>query len=374
MISSEKIQALVDMKSQTDLIASLYLRLWPDSRIHKNKLKDLIREKREKPPAEGLSKDETRSLENEFEELKKFVETLRQSSYHGLVVFSSRALGIWEEFFLPCPIRDLLVLDYSAYIRPLATILNEYRRICTLLIDRTRARIFEAYMGEIEEQSEIYDEVPPKVREAGWYGLSEKRIRRHIDHHFYRHLKAVAERTLFHFRQRQFDWLLLGGHPEIISEMEKILHPYLRQRLKRTFRAEVTLPVQEVLSKTLEIEKEIKREEDRALVSRLADSLGTVGLGVSGVHETLSSLYEGRVHTLLVKEGFAQGGALCAKCGFMGLNVGPCPICKESMIHVPDIVEEAVASAIDQNCEVLHVAPECGLEKLGSIGAFLRYK
>jgi stalled ribosome rescue protein Dom34 len=44
------------------------------------------------------------------------------------------------------------------------------------------------------------------------------------------------------------------------------------------------------------------------------------------------------------------------------------------MKAVPDIVDEAVAAAIDQNCEVFHIAPGCGLKELGGIGALLRYK
>jgi peptide chain release factor subunit 1 len=374
MISSKKIQGLVNIKNQTHLISSLYLRLWPDSRIQRSKVKDLIKEKREKLNGENLSKEEIKSWENDFEDLKKFVESIREVSSRGVVVFSSRALGIWEVFFLPCPVRDLLILDYSAYIRPFISILNEYRRICTLLVDRTRARIFEIFMGEIEEQSEIYDEVPAKVREAGWYGLSEKRIQRHIEDHLYRHLKGVVDRTLIHFREKRFDWLLLGGHPEILSEMEKSLHSFLKQKLRRTFRADITIHQKDVLNKTIELEREIKKEEDRVLVSRLANSLKPGGLGVSGIHETLSSLYEGRVHTLLVEEEFIQEGSYCNQCGFMGLKVGACPACKEMMVYVPDIVDEAVASAIDQGCEVFHIAPGCGLRELGRIGAFLRYK
>jgi peptide subunit release factor 1 (eRF1) len=374
MISLKKIQGLVNIKSQTHVITSLYLRLWPDSRIQRINVKNLIKEKREKLNEEGLLKEEKQFVEKDFEDLKKFVEALSESSHRGLVIFSSRALKIWEVFSLARPVRDLLILDYSAYIRPLISILNEYRRICTLLIDRTKARILEIFMGEIEEQSEIYDEVPGRVREGGWHGLSEKRIQRHIDDHLYRHLKEVADRTLIDFREKGFDWLLLGGHTEILSEVENTLHPFLREKLKRTFKADITIHQKEVLNKTIALEREIKREEDKVLVSRLANSLKPEGLGISGIHETLSSLYEGRVHTLLVEEGFIQEGAYCNKCGFMGLNVGVCPVCREVMIHVPDIVDEAVASAIDQGCEVFHIAPKCGLKEFGSVGAFLRYK
>jgi len=104
------------------------------------------------------------------------------------------------------------------------------------------------------------------------------------------------------------------------------------------------------------------------------DSLGPGGLGVSGIHETLSSLYEGKVHTLLVEEGYSREGAHCPHCGFMGLNAGACPVCREKLTPVPDIVNEAVAKAVDQGCEIVQVNPGSGLEKVDRIGALLRYK
>ncbi len=90
--------------------------------------------------------------------------------------------------------------------------------------------------------------------------------------------------------------------------------------------------------------------------------------------QTLLSLYVGNVHILLVEEGFSQEGALCFKCGFMGLKAGSCPICHEIMTPVPDIVDEAVAAAFHQNCEVFHINPGCGLKELGGMGALLRYR
>ncbi|MGZ3559029.1 MAG: baeRF10 domain-containing protein [Thermodesulfobacteriota bacterium] len=372
MITSEDIRNLTTMRSKDHLISSLYLRLWPDSRIHQVKAKDLIHEKR--AGLGDLSKAERRWVEGDLEKIQEFVGTLKKSPYRGLTLFSCAPQEIWQVFLLPQPVRDLLVLDYSAYIRPLVRILDEFRRVCTLLIDRTRARIFEIFLGEIEEQTEILNDVPSKVREAGWYGLSERRIERHVEDHLHNHLKKVADLTFDHFRKRRFDWLLLGGHLEVLPEMETTLHSYLRGRLKRTFRMDLESNLKEVLDKTLELEGDVKNEEDRILVSRLADSLKPGGLGVSGIHETLSNLFERSVHTFLVEEGFYQEGVLCFKCGFMGLNAGLCPICHESMTHVPDIVDEAVATAIDQNCEVFHIIHGCGLRELGSIGALLRYK
>ncbi len=49
-------------------------------------------------------------------------------------------------------------------------------------------------------------------------------------------------------------------------------------------------------------------------------------------------------------------------------------MCSGAMSAVPDIVDEAVAAAIDQNCEVVQITPGYGLHALGGIGALLRYK
>ncbi len=374
MITSEQAQNLTNLRSEDHLISSLYLRLWPDQRIHRTKVKDLIRKKLEDFEHSGYPPEERRWVEKDLRRMQEFIETIREPPHKGLAIFSSTAKKIWEAFFLPPPVRDLLVLDLSAYIRPLTSIFDQYRRVCTLLVDRTRARIFEIFMGEIEEQTEIFTDVPSKVRESGWYGLSERRIERHIKHHLYDHLKRVSDQTFIQFGKKGFDWLFLGGQVEALPQMENTLHSYLRKMLKRTFRMDLNSDPKEILDKTLELGREVKKEEDQSVVLRLTNSLKPGGLGVTGIHETLSSLYEGSVHTLLVEEGFSQEGAYCSKCGFMGLSAGICPICSGAMSPVPDIVDEAVAAAIDQNCEVSHITPGSGLEQLGRIGALLRYK
>ncbi len=374
MITSEQIRNLTGLRSKDHLIGSLYLRLWPDQRVQRTKVKDLIREKLKELGRSSCTPEERQWVEKDLGRIQEFVETVRNSPHKGLVIFSSTVEKIWEVFFLPQPVRDLLVLDHSADIRPLTSILDQYRRVCTLLVDRTRARIFELFMGEIEEQTEIFTDVPSKVKEGGWYGLSERRIERHIKHHLHDHLKGVSDQTFIHFGKKGFDWLFLGGQVEALPQMENTLHSYLRKRLKRTFRMDLNSDPKEILDKTLELEREAKKEEDRSLVSHLTNSLKSEGLGVTGIQETLSSLYEGSVHTLLVEEGFSQEGAYCFKCGFMGLSGSKCPVCGAAMTAIPDIVDEAVIAAIDQNCEVVHITPGCGLEHLGRIGALLRYK
>jgi hypothetical protein len=132
--------------------------------------------------------------------------------------------------------------------------------------------------------------------------------------------------------------------------------------------------IKEVLDRSTEIMQEIKKEEDHAIISHLADSLKSNGNGVSGIDETLSSLYEGAGQTLILDEGFTQKGVFCPACGFMALSGPTCPICNKSTVCAPDILERAVVSAVGRDCEIVHVGSESGIRQLGSVGALLRYK
>lgn len=361
------------MRNEKLPVSSLYLQLWPDRRIHQTKIKELIRAEQEKASQNDFPKVVQKSVEEDLRKMEEFVGTIHESSYKGLAIFSSATQNIWEVFFLRQPVHDLLVFNLSAYVRPLVSLLGTYRRVCVLLIDRTKTRIFEIFMDEIEEQSEIFSDVPSNVREGGWYGLSEKRIGRHVEQHLRDYLKKMMEKTFAHFQERAFDWLFLGGQSEILTAVENTLHPYMQERLKRRFRIDLDATPEEVLDETLRLEREVKKEEDCALVSRLLNSLNPKGLGVSGIQETLSSLYDKSVRTLLVEEGFSQKGAYCFHCGFMGLETGLCPFCRNALVPVDDIVDEALTTAINQNSEVFLVNADCGLKEIGNIGALLRY-
>jgi len=223
MATVEQIERLSRFKNEEHLISSLYLRLWPEARVHRARVKDLIREKLAELGQGNRSKTEIHGVERDLEKIRGLFEGTREMPSPGVAVFSSQALDLWEVLWLAQPVADLLVLDRSPFIRPLTSILGRYRRICTLLVDRTRARIFESFMGEIEEYSEVLSEVPARVREGGWYGLTEKRIERHIDHHTSSHLKKTIASILNLFREKEFAWLLLGGQSEVLTEMERVL-------------------------------------------------------------------------------------------------------------------------------------------------------
>ncbi len=100
MITFEQIQRLTKLKNGIFPVNSLYLHLWPNRRVHHAKLKDLIKEEREKLSENDLPKEVKKSIEEDLRKFQEFVESFQKSPYEGLAIFSCAAQKIWEVFLL----------------------------------------------------------------------------------------------------------------------------------------------------------------------------------------------------------------------------------------------------------------------------------
>ena len=71
--------------------------------------------------------------------------------------------------------------------------------------------------------------------------------------------------------------------------------------------------------------------------------------------------------------GYATEGWRCRSCRYLGPRGRTCPVCKNSMDLVDDVVEEAVEEALANKCRVQIVRENADLDVLGRIGAVLRF-
>jgi len=380
MISSADIRKLLNFKGDGYKVCSFYLNVDGSKytpRDYETLAKDLIKERRLQLQGEDLPPPVRQSLEEDFEKIERFVrQGFQRNNSRGLAIFSCAGKDFWQVYPLPRPVKNAFILGSDPYIRPLTVLLDEYHRYCLTLVSRNKARIFEVYLGEILEHSEIFDEeVPGKVRVAGWYGLEEKRIERHIEYHVYQHLKRVADQVFDFFKNRRFDYLVIGGRSDILPEFERCLHSSLKERLVAKVDLDVEAPLHEIKAQVLQIEREVEQRQEVNLITRLVEEVSTEGFGVSGLHDTLRALHVGNIHTLLVEEGFSTPGMECQKCGFLTpVEEKFCPICQGPLQEVPDVVDEAIEEVYRQRGEVEHIPDNPVLRQLGRIGALLRFK
>lgn len=378
MVIKYNLEELRSFESGDFLVASLYLNV--DGNKYPKKeytisLKSLFKQSRKEIGKKTKSRQAKDAIEEDLRKMERFVlYDFQRANHKGLAVFSCSGKEFWQVYRLPRPVCDTLIIDRDSYTRPLAALLNECHRYCTVLVDHKRARIFEVYLGDIKEHSFIFEDVPSKAREARWYGPEERRIERHTDDLLRHHYKKVSEVTLDFFKRKLFDWLILGGPLKAVQEFEDTLHPYLKEKIVDRVFMNLSLPVGEVLERTLQIENKVEREYEGRLVQQLMNQIGSSGLGVGGLSDTLFILSQGQVHILLVGDGFKAPGLVCGECKYMAIDTKNCPVCGTKLTKVPDIIGEAICMAIAQNCQVRHISENTDLEKLGNVGALLRFK
>jgi len=377
MISYELVWNLLKRIEKQHLTTSLYLDLSSPSFTTKDAeilLKGMIKEKKREIEDQDIGREEKQSVAQDLEKLSRYVTTeLDRKGAKGIAIFSSSAAKLWEAHPLPGPVRNALVVDRGPYIRPFTMLLDEYKRYCTVLIDRERARVFAVWLGQIQEHSRVFDEVPGKVKASGWGGYEERRIERHIEDHVHRHLKHVAAVTHDFFQRNRFDRLIVGGRGDVVAEYEKLLHSYLKERIAARISVDTSLSLDEALKKTTEVDRAAEERFDMELVTKLLEGAKSGGLGVLGLSATLRVLRRGQVRTLVLEKGYVARGFICTKCNYLGADENKCPVCNEKPREVEDIVEEAIREALRQNAEVVHVSVPTELAKEGRIGAILRF-
>jgi peptide chain release factor subunit 1 len=379
MITRSQVDTLLDFQSGKHLVTSCYLNLnrtkYP-SQMLKIRVKDLLQSAQQELSARAGGHAARESLRGDFDRIEEYLmREIATNRHKGLAVFSCSARRFWQAYGLPLMGRNILIADLIAYIRPLTAILAEYHRYGVVLVDRVMGRVFEVYMGEISERADIVTEVPRRVKEGGLGGREERKIERHHEQAIHQHFQLLADETFKLFQHDKFDYLILGGHRELLREFKPHLHPYLQQRWAGEFHAEPwKTSATDVLSHTLEIEDQVERDHEKRLAEELVRKTGAGSLAVSGVGATLGALARGEAQTLLVEDGFEMPGFACYDCHYTNLGAGDCPECRKALEPCPDIVDEAIELALRKNCQIEHVRGPTALRDAGRMGAILRFQ
>lgn len=378
LLNREQIESLANIKCKDRIITSFFLDT-SKNRLTKKEIllgcKNLLNNARLRLDVMAIDKAVRESAVSDIEKIRAHCSRILPGYNDvGLSIFSCSGGKVWREFNLVKSPRNLIVFDRDPYVRPLSAILEEYHRVCTLTLDRKEARWHDVFMGEIFFLENLEGDVPSRIREGGWEGYSSKRIERHAASRMRDFLKQIAKRTFELMKEHHFEWLFIGCRDEIFQELEPLLHPYLKQRFKARIKAGPGDPPDQVLKKALELKNRLKREEKEVVVRRFINELGKNGLAVSGLKTTLQSLNRGKLQTLLVTRNVSHPGMSCPRCGFLFEDENECPSCRVKTLPVPDVVDDAVAKALNSSSLVIHINPPTELDGFGGVGAFLRYK
>ncbi len=326
---------------------------------------------------QGIPDENGRSLFRETAE--RVLSAVERAIPRGksLVFFADGSSDFFFEKELAVNVHTEVRWEPGPYLRPLVEMLDEYERYAVVLVNRQEARLFTVFMGEIEENREIFTERRKRFKQTAKDNvLSQPNLQRRDDEHAQMHLRDVADALDRLASGKVFDRLVLGGPHEVVKALEGRLSKRLRELEFGELGLAVDANEREVLDATMKLQQRTERSGETIAVDRLITAASKRSQAVLGLAPTLEAMHVGSIMRLVYVQNYAQPGGQCTKCEslFAG-EPGSCPYCGGEVRPAGDVVTRLVQRVVDSGGEAESVFNDAAdrLRKHGSIGAFLRF-
>lgn len=355
-------------------VISLYLDARADQHGQQNFLPFVRKQFSERSKSYENQSDDQKSFEDDFVRIMRYVESEVRPSVQGLAIFACSADNNWFEvglFDAPFERNRLFVSD-RPHLYPLARLVDQYRRYAVVLADTNRAQIFVFAAGRAVEQEQVENVKTKHAKVGGW---SQARYQRHEKNYHIQHAKEVVEMLEKIVRDENVEHIVLAGD-------EATVIPLLRQEMPKTLEEKVIdalslgidTPEHELLEESLTAFRRHDSLTDMEKVERLLNEYRADDLGVAGVPETLAALSNGQVEEMLIaaKPDSIQFDKEEVEKVLKVYDVdGDVP----EELDQRTVADELVRRAnVLSSARVTFIEDSTRLERLGGVGAFLRYR
>jgi peptide subunit release factor 1 (eRF1) len=273
--------------------------------------------------------------------------------------------------------RSRLAVDVTPLVRELASVEEEFGRLLTAVLDRSRARFFEVTAYHCRELPGLRSESTRGKRfhadHDGSSGWGEHTYNNRIRQEKQRHYEAIARELFAMDRRHPAHGIVLAGTGAEAGAVEPFLHSYLTERLIGTVRLNPKdASPASVHAATLAVREAYERATEREQVHEMLEGVGT-GWGVNGLSATLKALARGQVRSLLVNSDASEAGFRCGNSGRLALTEAECRG-EGDPVPVIDIVDDAIEEALRQGVDVNVVYEPEARAAIESLGALLRFR
>ena len=275
--------------------------------------------------------------------IEEYVAGKIEDTSRGAALFSrsgSQPLFLPLQFRVPLP--TWLSVDTIPNIYHLVEMKDTYHRYVLLIASEEKARVVEVNLGAVTRQ--LWVERPELRHRVGreWSRQHYQNHRRERSQQFVREKVKLLERLV---SDRGYSHLLLAGPPQVVTRVRKALPKSLADKLVDTVPASSRDKLVDVVEATLSSFVEQEEQESLALSDELLREIQTGGLAVVGPEDVLTALKK------------AQADALVLSVSYDGRD-------REEMVR---LAEQA-------GCRVEVVNTSEPLDRLGGVGALLRYR
>jgi peptide subunit release factor 1 (eRF1) len=379
--SPELLDRLTHVQPGDHRVVTCYLKLEPRDRSRGKyliKVKNRVKAALQALPRLKLERRIADEVARDLDRVQQFLKNPGNLPHtQGLAVFACEGINLFETVALPVVHRSRLSVDRSPLVRELASVEEEFGRLLTVVLDRSRARFFEVTAHDSHELPGLHSDSTRGKRfhadNDGSSGWGEHTYNNRIRQEKQRHFEAIARELFALDRRHPAHGIVLAGTGADAGAVEPFLHTYLAERLIGTVKLNPKdATVASVHAATLAVREEFERASERDLVHEMLEGVGT-GWGVNGLRPTLKALSRGQVRSLLVNSDASEAGFRCGDSGRLALTERECRG-EGDPLPVLDIVDDAIEEALRQGVDVNVVYEPEARDSIESLGALLRFR
>src|SRR5687768_5026976 len=374
VVPEKLLQTLLDFEPTAAPVISLYLDARADQHGQQSFLPFVRKQLNERSKSYESGSEERQSFEEDFVRITRYLESEIPPAVQGIAIFACSAEKDWFEvghFDVPFERNRLFVSD-RPHLYPLARMIDQYRRYAVVLADTNRAQIFVFAAGRAVEKEELENVKTKHAKVGGW---SQARYQRHEQNYHMQHAKEVVDNLEKIVRDEGIEHIVLAGdEATVIPLLREQMPKTLEEKVIDTLSLGINTPEHELLEESLTAFQRNDSLTDMEKVERLLNEYRADDLGVAGVPETLAALSNGQVEEMLIAanaESIQFDKEEVEK--VLTLYRGEEPLPDE--LDQRSVADELVKRAnVLSSAKVTFVEDSTRLERLGGVGAFLRYR
>jgi peptide subunit release factor 1 (eRF1) len=319
------------------------------------------------------------NLPDDVAAVERFFSTQYDGSGRSVAMFSCAPDGFWRAYPLAIAVRSRVRINSQPHVKPLADLLDAFGGYGVALVDKQGARMFYFHLGQLREQDGVLGEEIHHTKRGGASTMPGHRggvagRTRHEEEVTERNMKEAMDFAIKFFSENHVRRVLIGGSDDNVAQFRSHLPKAWQSLIVGSFPIGMTASHAEVLEKAMKVGHEAEQHREERLVETLITSAAKAHGGVVRLADTLRAIHDGRVHTLLIREGLREPGYRCQGCGFVtAQEARKCPYCEGQFEKIADAVEMAVHQVMQQGGEVEVLHSETLTSQFGHIGALLRY-
>lgn len=314
--------------------------------------------------------DEREHFDNNVDFVLKYLKgnPLKSGS---LCIFSCWILDFFEAYPINASVKDVIRLDSSPYIRPLAELQDEYENAAVVIADNKKARIYMISSLVAGSEESITGDIKNHVKKGGW---SQQRYERRRDKEIIHYAKDITDALIELHKNESFRRIVLAGGKEIIQAIEKYL-PKNLQKLVSTKAMDIKSVDNVINHEIMDILTVRERRSEENLWNKIRNEYLRGDLGVIGLHDVFNALNMGNVEQIIVDRNFNPKGWRCRDCEKLFISETHfCPNCKSESLFEVDLINEITEIIKQFGGGIDFSVPIPGLTESGQIAALLRFK